>query len=611
MPEAPVTTPPDGFAERRDAPVPRARLLALEAMVVGALAFIASLPVLRYWEQPFGVPFDYDNDATFYLLLARSMKEHGWYLTNPDLGAPYGQEMHDLALGGDNANFVVQRVLLWFVEPATAVNLFFVLTIVAVAAVAHVVLRQLGVRRTVAGTLAIVYTFLPYHMVRRTPHVMLSSYALVPVAVLLALLVMSSSPPLVGDRSGWWPGLRREGRTWWVLAACIGLASTGSYYAVFAAYLLVIAGVAASLAARSWRPMWSGGIGAAVIAAVTVLNTLPSILYWAREGDNPRVAHRIVQETELYGLRIQQLFMPRLQHRNASAAEFAFRAFGGPVRSEPGQQLGVIAAAGLAGLLVVAGVALVRRTAAAEPGEDSRRAVLERLAMLVIALLLTATLSGFSYLLALGGLKQIRGWNRVSVVLGFMALVAVAFAVEALIDRVARRRGRRAGGVTTGVLVVVLLGIAWYDQTSPVDTAARAGVRESWESDAAFFGEMEDTLGEGVAVFEFPDMTFPEGGAIGRIGLYDGARGYVHAPSLRWSFGGMLGRVPAWPAELESQSPELTAEALRSAGFGAVLVDRFGYADDGEALVARLAEAMTIRGKSPDGRYVWFELDER
>ena len=596
MPAAPPTSPPT------------ARRLSLEAALVGVAAFVASLPVLQYWQQPLGVPLDYEQDATFYLMLARSMKEHGWYLTNPELGAPYGQEMHDLALGGDNLNFLVQRVLLWFAEPATAVNVFFVLTIVTVAAVAHVVLRLLGVRRSVAAVIAIVYTFLPYHMVRRTPHVMLSSYALVPVAVLLALWVMSSSPPIVGDRTGWWPGLRREPRTWWVLGACVGLASTGSYYAVFAAFLLAVAGISAALARRSWRPLWSAGIGAAVIAAVTVLNTAPSILYWARHGTNLRVAHRLVQESEMYGLRIQQLFMPRMEHRNASAAEFAYRAWAGPVRSEPGQQLGIIAACGLAGLLVVAAVGLVRRPSSSETADDTRRVVLERLGLLAIASMLTGTLSGFSYLLALGGLKQIRGWNRISVMLGFIALVAVAFAVEAMVEVVRRRRGQRPAVIATVVILAGLTAVAWYDQTSPVDTAVRAGVREAWESDAAFFGGMADALSTGTAVFELPDMTFPEGGAIGRIGLYDGARGYVHAPSLRWSFGGMLGRVPEWPKELETQPPELTVATLRAAGFGALFVDRLGYPDNGDALVARLSSVLTPRGTSPDGRYVWFDL---
>ena len=580
--------------------------LAVEGALVGLGAVVASVPVLRYWQQPLGVPFDYENDATFYLMVIRSMKEHGWYLTNPDLGFPFGQEMHDLALGGDNANFLVQRALAQFMQPALALNVFFILTIAAVAAAAHIVLRRLGVRVAVAAVIAVVYTFLPYHMIRRTPHALLSSYVMVPVFVLVALAVMSADPPIVGDRAGWWPGVRRGARTWWVVGACALLASTGSYYAVFGAYLIAAGAVAAAIARRSVRPLWSGGIAAAVIVAVTLLNTAPSLLYWRRNGDNPLVAHRLPQETEINGLRIQQLFMPRLQHRVDRLAALADRAWAGPARSEPSQQLGVIAACGLAALLVIACVAIVRRT---EVPEGSRWQTMQHLGFLTVVALLTATIGGLSYLLALGGLTQFRGWNRMSVVIGFLALVVVAFALEAAVDWVGRRRGPAVGRAALAVAVVVLLGVAWFDQTAPVDTAVRGGVRAAWESDAAFFGSMADDLPPGSGVFEFPDMTFPEGGAIGRSGLYDGARGYLHAPSLRWSFGGMLGRVPRWSPELETQAPELTVAALRDSGFRAVFVDRFGYADNGDGLIASLSTVPPPAGASPDGRYVWFDLE--
>ena len=364
--------------------------------------------------------------------------------------------------------------------------------------------------------------------------------------------------------------------------------------------------MAAAIARRSVRPLWSGGIAGAVIVVVTLVNTAPSLLYWRRNGDNPLVAHRLPQETEVSGLRIQQLFMPRLQHRNDRLAALADRSWAGPVRSEPGQQLGVIAACGLAVLLVIACVAIVRRT---EVPEGSRRQTMQHLGFLTVVALLTATISGFSYLLALGGLTQIRGWNRMSVVIGFLALVVVAFALEAAVDWVGRRRGPAVARAALVAAVVGLLGVAWFDQTAPVDTAVRGGVRAAWESDAAFFGSMADELPPGSGVFEFPDMTFPEGGAIGRIGLYDGARGYLHVPSLRWSFGGMLGRVPRWSPELETQPPELTVATLRDSGFRAVFVDRFGYADNGEGLIALLTTVLPPAGASPDGRYVWFDLE--
>jgi phosphoglycerol transferase len=68
-------------------------------------------------------------------------------------------------------------------------------------------------------------------------------------------------------------------------------------------------------------------------------------------------------------------------------------------------------------------------------------------------------------------------------------------------------------------------------------------------------------------------------------------------------------RVPRWPTELETQPPELTVATLRESGFRAMFVDRFGYADNGEALIALLTSVTPPAGTSPDGRYVWFDLE--
>ena len=48
---------------------------------------------------------------------------------------------------------------------------------------------------------------------------------------------------------------------------------------------------------------------------------------------------------------------------------------------------------------------------------------------------------------------------------------------------------------------------------------------------------------------------------------------------------------------------------LRESGFRAVFVDRFGYADNGDGLIASLSTVLAPAGVSPDGRYVWFDLE--
>jgi len=572
----------------------------LASVAVGIVAMLAAVLVLRLWSAPLSVPYDYDGDAAFYLMEVQGLHEHGTYLTNPDLGYPYGQDTRDLPQGVDNLNWLVLRGLSIFGGPAVAMNLFYLLTFGVIAAMAFAVLRLLRIRAVIAGVAALLYAFLPYHLLRRAQHLLLASYGFVPLAVLFALGVLSDRPPLfTGSR------LRIGKREVLLLAGCAAMGSLGAYYAVFSVLLFVAAGVAAALARRSWRSLWSGVLLSAAVGVVVVVNLAPSIWYRLRHGANPEAITRYPSETETYGLRIQQLFSPRYGHRNALLSRLAVKAYSGPIPSELGQTLGIVGAVGVGLLLVVVLVGLVSRRDGPWWDHPAGR-TLRYSGMLLLVVLLTATISGFAFFLSAAGMRDIRAWNRAVVVVGFLGLLAVATVAETWARRADCRRGRRPTRVVLGVGAALVLLLGWYDQTAPIDS--RADVRAAWTSDRTLFREMAAELPSGTPVFQLPLVRFPESAPVHRVQSYDPARGYLHAPSLRWSYGAVRGRAPDWPADLDQRSGADLVAYLREAGFRALLVDRFGYADGGQELEARLAGAATRRADSPDGRFAWYEL---
>ena len=261
---------------------------------------------------------------------------------------------------------------------------------------AYAVLRLLRVRNTIAATVGLIYAFLPYHLVRRSEHLLLSNYAFIPLAVLFALAVMSDDPP-VSTGSGLRPRLRLDRRSLLVLAGCVGMGALGAYYAVFGVLLFVVAGVAAGLGRRSWRPIWSAAVLSGAVAAVLALNVLPSIWYRLQHGPNLGVISRYPSETEIYGLRIQQLFSPRAGHRNATLARLGRIALSGPVPSEVGQWLGVVGALGVLVLLVVVVVAAAGAPAWRSFDHPAAR-TLRYAGVLVVVTILTAASGGFSVL---------------------------------------------------------------------------------------------------------------------------------------------------------------------------------------------------------------------
>lgn len=582
--------------------VPARRLVA-EAGTAGLASLVAACVSLQVWRGSLRAPFSSAGDGAFYLMLTRSLERNGSYLSNPGLGYPTGQHLQDLPHGADNLNLLMLRLASLTGEPGLAVNLFYLAGFFLVGASMHLVLRRLGARRAVALVVAVLFAVSPFHLLRSTGHLLLSAYYTVPLTVLLALAILSDDPPLARWRR-WRPVL--SGRDVWVVVACIAIASAGAYYAFFGLLLIGAGAAAGALARRSWRPLVSAAMHVSIIAVVFVANISPSIGYWVREGSNERVAHRYASETETFGLRISQLVIPRPDHRVDLLARAAERSRGGPIDSEAGQNLGFVAAAGFVLLLVVVAWRLVDRRPATRWWQSGRGRVLVDAGFLTVCCLLTAAAGGFSYLLSSMGARDIRAWNRISIVIAALACVAVALVASEVLDRLDRSRRGRWGAAGLALLLVVGL----VDQTSPADGRGREAAETTWNIQRAFFRDVADRLPDGSPVFELPVILFPEEAPQLGTDSYSQALGYVHAPELRWSFGAMKGRVPDPIPGFDLATGEQMVGALRAQGYRALVIDRAGYGDRGVELEARLAAvAGPPAVESADDRYSLFILD--
>jgi phosphoglycerol transferase len=606
----------------------------VEALGIALATVLVMVLGLRLWKASWGVPFVYGTDpgtvsvyagdAPFYLMLVQSMIVHGTYATNASLGAPFGQELHDLPHGLDNLQFAVLGLLGKITgSPAATVNLYFLLTFVAVALTAHFVLCALGLRRATAAALAIVYTFLPYHFARGNAHLLLSGYFMVPIAVLLVLRVCSDRPPFLAraDDGRW--RLSGAASTWLWLVACVCIASTGPYYAAFTVFFLVVAGLFEWLAGRGRRALGAAAVAAAAILAMGLVNLAPSLAYWARHGTNTNVAGRSAHETETNGLKISELVLPFDGHRIPVFRDVAERAARDtPVRSENGQQLGVVGALGFVGLLGVGLVALVghgrRRPGATWPSTPvgTMPEVLSRLSLLTIVACVTAAVSGFSLLIAALGGREIRSWNRISIFLGFFALIAVGHGLDRGLDRLdarlARRRGarRRLPLVRTAVLGAVVV-VALLDQVTPAVVPAYAATKARWDSDRAFASAITERLPAGAAVFDLPYVRFPEAGTVYGTGPYDEARGFIHTGGrLAWSFGVTVGRNGTWQKRVGNFPTNILVAEVAAVGFQGIEVDTAGFGDGGQLI--RIALTMSLQREpdvvSRDGRLLFYDL---
>jgi hypothetical protein len=571
-------------------------------LVVGLLTVVAALVLaclaLKVWRGDLEVPFAYRQETQYYLMLAKAMDDHGGYFENPSLGAPFGQDLHDFAVGTDRLNLDLLRLLLVFGSPAAAVNLFFLLTFPLAAATAFLVFRMLGVARAGAVVCTLLFALAPYHFERGEGNLFLSAYWVVPLGAYLVLATLAGDP-LFRLREGASGVLAyASGRTLLTVAFCLAVASTGIYYAAFTALLLAGA-VLIALVARIGRAAVVGGaICLALILAVVLLHLSPSIAYRWKHGVNP-VAERHPRESEVFALKLSDLVFPIDLHRLEPLARFTaeYKA-ATPIRSEP-MALGPVAAAGFIGLLLVGLVVLVGPPARAGPPGVRHASAATLLAFLI------GTVGGISTIIALLVTPQIRAWNRISIFIAFFAFLAVAVALGALGRRLGPQPLRRAafGAVLAAVLVFGLWNQVTYNHVPPY---ALAG---SYAEDHRFVGEVERRLPEDASVFELPYVPFPESRRLVDLYENDLLRGYLHSKDLRWSAGATKGRPEDWADDLAGKPTATVLDAATAAGFVGLYIDRYGYADRAAGLEnevrARLGSEPLV---SADGRHSFFDL---
>ncbi len=572
--------------------------LALVAVVVTGIAIWLVLDLGGLVPRR---PISLNGDAIWYAHHVKGFLADTNHWVNPDLGVPFGQDMTDFPLGGNNLNWAVIRVIGWIDDDwALVYNAFYLATYGLVAAVATLVLRRWGLGPSLAVALAVLYATAPYHFLRGHFHVFLSAYELVPVGVHLALRQLGPRPYL-------WPPdgslrlLVRRPRTWLVVAAGLAVGSAGPYYALWSAMFVGAAGVLAWARGRDVRHLGSALIVAGLIVGALMVNLAPNVIARVSGDVNPVAIQRSPAEADIYGLRIVDLVLPIGPHRLAplrdALADFART----PVPSEGSDHLGLVAAAGLVGLVTLALAAAGGRRL--PPG--SRLQLAAATGALCLLAMITASIGGLSWLVRLV-LPQLRAWNRISIFLSFLGLLAVGWGLERLLTRIGR--GRRRTGAALGVsALLVVLGVA--DQSSPSYVPAYRDGADAMNRELAFWGPVEDDLGPGADVFQFPVVPFPENPRIVDQGFYEHLLPYLATEHLRFSSGGMKGREADWQLVLDRDEPDVLVGLLVDGGFEAVQVDRWGYTDRGAAIEAVLSAAVgPPRWESPDGRQAVYDL---
>lgn len=550
--------------------------LLVQQTLFGALVTVVAMVALGatqdVWRANWHVPF-YPVAGDTMSFLATSIKgvlQEGSYGPNAHLGFPVGAEMRDYP--------AVDQSLLWLLDLASRLHIswpvFFngayAFSFVVSSVVAAYCFRAVGISYAMAACAGLLFGFSFFHVARAYGHITFAWFDFLPaIACVMAVRLASVEP------------LQLLVRKRWSLVCGVFLLGLllGVYFMTFALMLWAFA-CTCSWASRpgAWSELRDRVLLVAAALAGFLVQTWPTAAWIRAHGaaDNLR-RHPI--DSELYGLKLTSLLMPRPGHRIPALAAMAEGYIKSSVLTNENRtaSLGLIGSAGFI-------VCILAMLFAAEMAQKNKHGLSPSLVgRFLMFLFLVGTIGGVGSLVAHGGFPQIRSYNRISVYIMFFALCGAGL----LVDRFVRQRAAHMAFA----FLLTCIGLADTTQQPWAKSNVDAHLARTKEFDQ-FVEKIEQALPERAAVLQLPDMLWPENGPVGDIMDYEHLRPYLHAKELRWSYGASRNNPETHRFHQWANQPlHVVLADIHRMPFDAIWIDMRGYpADQHELMLAELRQ---------------------
>lgn len=569
--------------------------------VLGAIGLCAVMLALalRLYRADLRIPLNYLGDAIIFLAKAKGILQGDWIHHNSRLGMPFGADLRDFPL-----NITFDSSIIWCLgrfihNPGLLLNVYWILAVLATAALAAYCLLRLKASRAVAMSFGPIYALSPYVFYRGISHLH-SLFYLVPLiatgAIELALGRFDAKP-----RS--WRGLFRAVPLYLWLS-CLAAGFCYQYLAFFSCFVLACGGALAWLARRHWREVTMAGLAISVICLAALIDLSPSLIHWVKEGTNPSQDFKYPAEAEIYGLKIRMLLTPVPDHPIPAFRNMQHYLAGlqFPLENEnESVKLGTLGSAGFLLLIVFVLFAAVRSRV---PVSETER-TLGALSALCLACVLLATIGGFGALFNAFAFPDIRGYNRIAPFISFFSLAALSMVLAAAQHR--WLAGRRIEKIFAVALIFCAV-LAAYDQRVISGWTPHEAREQLYRDDGKFVDQVEATMPRDGMIFQLPYTDFPVEHLMGKMFNNDQGRPYIHSTKCRWIWGAVTGTTPAeWNRQAAALPVPEMLHRLAHRGFAGLWVDLFGYTQTASPEAA-LTSILGTPMRSANGRYLFYNL---
>ncbi len=548
----------------------------LAVAVIWAVVTVLVIGFFDLLEGSLKVPLSYSGGDDFSIYnTVRMVQESGWNTGTDRLSAmdEYYYNNNEIISGLHQADVFLAGVFLFVGggDVFLAANLVYLSIFYLASLIMYVVLRLLGINRWIAGSGALVYAFLAFVFMRGMGHISLSSHYFVPLAVLMALWVYEDEKFMLSGK-GFFKYRRNIGGL--IMAFLVAVQGIG-YWQVFGCFILLIAAVTGWFKNGDRKAILRGITAIGAIVVCVLVCCIPVFVSMAVGGSMAASGRpRFGTEGEAYGLKIVQLFLPVNGHGIDAWQECLdlYNENMPLVNENSSAYLGLV---GIVGFLVLCVWLVLGRTSAkANSAKDARLSKrLTLLADINICAVLLATVGGFGSMLYLAGFNILRSYNRISVYIACISIVAACLCVQWLYERI-----KNAGSKILYVVVVIAFMLFAVWEQNPGYEIDYEGNKNAVESDAAFVADIESVMDEDDKVFQLPYVAFPEDEAHYDMQPLEHLKGFIASDKLRWSYGAMpQSESDIWYRETADMDAAYMVAEVSKKGFDGVYINRAGY----------------------------------
>ncbi len=567
-------------------------------LIGGPLALAVYILGLKDWDL--SIPLLYNKgDALWQLTLTKFLKDTGWILTNPYLGAPEVANWHHNAAAQTSAlHSVLMLGLSPFVHDAVRLQqVYYLINYPLICLTSFLACRLLGVSRLPAFCVGLLFAFTTFR-IGVMFYLFLTSYFMVPLSLVAVIWVLSGKFAVLVEgqecSSGWRQSAARLVRTREFLLGLLFvalIAVSDGYYAFFTLLLLGFAGFARVLLGDWRRPLSLLPVGTYILAlvAVAVLLQLPLHNYkkthWNEfypNGSEDPVLIKHPFEAEVYSTSLKLLVAPIPRHHNTTLGRLGQWMLESSARAKLFKRASMVSLGTLGSLLF--GIALVlltipalrRRLGSLTASESwgggpaaASQPMGDALLSLTLFIFLCAISGGIGTLIALV-YPTIRAYDRFAIFLLFVLYLGAAWFVTLKL-----RRADRPGRIVWAGLILVITVVALYDQI-PNDARKGSKLTEAtFLAERRFVKKIEATLPSNAMVYHYPYSQYMRDSKYYGWSSFAGIRLYLHSHHLHWSNGGAK-NSPAddWSFRISQLPPDNLIAEVSAVGFSGFVIDR-------------------------------------